>query len=271
MAFKVLSPEESMQFFDKMRLYHEGKLEKPAYIDAWQAKVDDALMRIAYAVDQNMIVQGDETFRRWMDACLQMRFKQDRLIGYWMNETSYRTWNELATGNMPTADELFFLTVIETEDYFTDPCGVATFVHYLDQTHVPGVMKDFVQACLRDCDALLAEEVQLTPEIMRAFAHPEQVFSTTQKEVLESRLYEWCRNTIPHQASSYVQRLFIANVMAAQGNFLGACTEMEFARAEAAEPRFAEYMTTGSKASGVYLEAAQHWMIGILFSVWHRE
>jgi hypothetical protein len=270
MALRVLSNDEMMQFLDRAKAFHEGNVAKPAYIDAWQAKIDEATMRIAAGLEQKLFTEGDDTFKQFVRAHVEMRHKKDRLYGYWMENKPYRSWDELATGTMPTADELFFLAVIETEDYFTVPHGIATFVHHLDQVHVPGVMKDFVQACLRDCDALLAEEVALTPEIMRTFMHPEQAFGTSVKEVLEERLYNWCRNTIPHRASSHVQRLFIANVMVAQGNFLSACMQMEYARAEAAEPRFAEYMTTGNKASGTYIEAAQRWMIDMLFSVWHR-
>ncbi len=270
MGHRVLSAEETMRYLAKAKEHHEGKVAKPAYIDAWQAKIDDATNRIAYGLDQKLFVRGDDTFKRFMSAHIEMRHKKERLYGYWVEERPYRTWDELATGAMPTADELFFLAVTETEDYFTDPPGVATFVQHLDRVHVPGVMKDFVQACLRDCDALLAEEVALTPEIMRTFAHPEQVFGTSTREVLEERLNNWCRNTIPHKASSHVQRLFIANIIAALGNFLGACQQMEFARAEAAEPRFAEYMTTRNPAGDVYIIAAQRWMIEMLFSVWHR-
>jgi len=270
MAFRVLSPEEAMRFFDKTAAYHRGEIEKPAYIDAWQAKINESLQRIAAGLAQELFAEGDDTFKQFMSALVQMREKKDRLYGYWVEAKPYRTWDELATGAMPTADELFFLAVIETEDYFIVPRGIATFVHYLDQVHVPGVMKEFVQACLRDCDALLADGFALTPEVMRTFVQPEQVFGTSVKEVLEERLYNWCRNTIPDKAPSHVLRLFIANVMAAQGNFLGACMQMEYARAEAAEPRFAEYMTTGNQASGVYIEAAQRWMIDMLFSVWHR-
>ncbi len=270
MAFRVLSSEEALRYLDKAKAFHEGKITKPTYIEAWRAKIDAALQRVSHGLEQKLFREGDDTFKQLMNVLLQMRLKEERLYSYWMEDKPYRTWEDLATGAMPTADELFFLTVVETEDYFAYPPGVAIFVHHLDQTHVPGVMKDFVQACLRDCDILLTKEVPLSPEIMRTFTQPELVFGTSVKEVLEARLYNWCRNTIPHKASTHVQRLFIANVMAAQGNFLGACLEMEYARAEAAEQRFAEYMTTRNKASAIYLEAGQHWMISMLFSVWHR-
>ncbi len=115
---------------------------------------------------------------------------------------------------------------------------------------------------------MLEEVVDLNPDVRRVLSYPNQAFGTDNREVLESKLTKWCHKTIPKEAPQYVHRLYIANIMSAQGNDMGACRQTEFARAEAAEPTFGKLLAASDPKATEILFNAQRWQIDVLLSIW---
>lgn len=265
MKMRALSPEELAASLEHARRYHAGEIEKPAYIDEWQAEIDKATMMVAQAQHAPDI---EPTFNeRLKDAVVKMMLKKDRLYDYWVEGRPYRTWHDIATTGKYTDDELYFQAVVETEDCLNGP-GVQWFVLYLDLKHFPGVLNDFAHACLRDCDALLEEVIELTPADRYVLAYPQLAFGTENREVIETKVVRRFSAQLSKEMPAHVQRLLLANIMVALGNTCGACTQMEFARCEAAADNFPELMRSRSPEANVYLEQAQRWLITMLRSVW---
>jgi len=249
---------------ERIKAYHRGDIQKPQWLVDWEQKLEDARMTLALAAHQKLLTSDQKN--RYMHAVVQMMHRKDRLYNIWLDKLPFKTWDELAAECPPSADDLFRYTVEDTEDHLNGP-GVSAFVLFLEQKWT-GFLKDFVHQCLRDCDPLIEESVEMTEEVRRTVSYPEQTFSTVNKEVLEVRLLAWTRKTIPDGSPIYVQRLLVANVMVALGNEMGALSEMEFARAETAAPNLAKLMSTKSPDADIYLAQAQRWQIDVLLNMW---
>lgn len=252
---------------DKITAYHRGDIQKPQWLVDWEKKLENARRALAAAVHQQSLDPHQQD--QYMQAIVKMMHRRDRLYNIWMDELPFKTWEELAAERPPSADDLFRYTVKDTEDYLNGP-AVSAFVFFLGQKW-NGFLKDYTHQCLRDCDPLIEEGVEMTSEVRRTVSYPEQAFNTNNREELGTRLLEWARKTIPPGSPIYVQRLLIANVMVALGNEMDALTEMEFARAEAVAPNFAKLMSTNSPEVDIYLTQAQRWQIDVLLSMWPSE
>lgn len=249
---------------DRIAAFHRGEIEMPKWIIDWGKKLDAARNSLAAAVSQETLTPEQQ--ERYIQAIVQMMRRKDRLYSIWMDELPFKSWEDLAAERPPSADDLFQFTVNDTEDYLNGP-GVPAFAFFLNERW-PGFFKDFAHQCLRDCDPLLEEALELTPHVRHLLSYPERAFETTNKEIIEEKLTEWTRENVPKGAPNYTQRLLIANVMVALGHEMGACTQMEFARCEAAAPNFEELMRRNDPQADVYLLQAQHWQIDVLLSMW---
>lgn len=249
---------------DRIEAYHRGEIQKPQWLVDWERKLADTRMSLAVADHQGLLTSDQKD--RYMDAVVRMMRRRDRLYDIWLDELPFKTWGELAAECPPSADDLFRYTIEDTEDHLNGP-GVSAFVLFLEQKWT-GFFKDFVYQCLQECDPLIEESVLMTKEIRRTVSYPQQTFNTSNSEVLEDRLLAWARKIIPASSPLYVQRLLVAYVMAALGNEMGALSEMEYARAEAAAPNFTKLMMTKSPDADIYLEQAQRWQIEVLLRIW---
>ncbi|HEV7448916.1 MAG TPA: hypothetical protein VGP13_00040 [Candidatus Paceibacterota bacterium] len=249
---------------DKIQALHRGDIKLPKYISDWEAKIAENQHLLAAALAQEALTP--EQRGRYTQGVVKMMFRKDRLCDKWLQDIPHKTWDDLANERPPSLEDLFQYTVVDTEDCLNPP-GVSTFVLFLNE-HWKGFLKDFAHACLRECDPLLEEVVKLTPDVRRILSYPEQAFGTTHHDVMETRLTEWTREVMPHDAPEYVQRLLAANVMVATGNEMGALWQMEFARCEAAEPEFAQLMNNKDSRADKYLLQTQHWQIDVLLKLW---
>lgn len=249
---------------EKIQAFHRGEIKLPDWINDWNAKIDENRQLLAAAISQEALTPEQQ--RRYTQGIVQMMFRKDRLYDIWMQGLPFKTWNDLAKERPPSREDLFQYTVVDTEDCLNPP-GVSTFVLFLNERW-KGFLKDFTHACLRECDPLLEEAVKLTPEVRHILSNPEEAFGTSNRDVMESRLTEWTRNIMPHDAPEYVQRLLIANVLVALGSELEALAQMDFARCEAAEPRFAQLMETKDTRADTFLLQTQYWQIDVLLKLW---
>lgn len=262
MALQIRSFTE--KDLDRIAAFHRGEIEKPKWIGEWQDKLDAARNSLEAAVSQETLTLEQQ--ERYVRAIVEMMHRKDRLYSIWMDELPFKTWNDLAAERPPSADDLFRFTVNDTEDYLNGP-GVPTFVLFLNERW-PGFFKDFAHQCLRECDPLLEEALELTPRIRHLLSYPERAFGTYNKEIIEERLMEWMHENVPRGAPSYTKRLVTANVMVALGSMMDACIQMEFARSEAAAPDFEELMQRSDPRADIYLLQAQRWQIDVLLSMW---
>jgi len=251
---------------ERIQAFHRGEITLPTWISDWNAKIEDCTKRLAGAVSQKTLTP--ELQHHYTQSIVRMMRRKDALYDKFMQDLPHKTWDELAQERPPSREDLFNYTVMDTEDFLNHP-GVSTFVLFLDEQW-DGFLKKFTQACLRECDPLLEEAVALTPEVRRILEYPQESFNTTttNKDVLETRMTEWIDKTIPKGAPGYVERLLIANLQAGIGNEQPALRNMEFARAEAAEPRFAQMIQNRDPAGDIHLTQSQYWQIDVLLKLW---
>ena len=250
---------------EKIQAFHRGELKLPKWISDWEDKIEEKTRLVAAAMSQELLTQEQKSL--YTMAIVQMKFRKDRLCDKWLQDIPHKTWEDLASEKPPSREDLFHYTAVDTED-FLNPPGVSSFVLFLNERR-KGFLKGFAHACLRECDPLLEEAIRLTPEVRRVLSHPQEAFGTSNHDMIETKLIEWTSALMPHEAPDYVQRLLIANVMAAIGNELGALVQMDFARCEAAEPRFAELMQKPKDPTvSALLEQTQHWQIDVLLKLW---
>jgi hypothetical protein len=250
--------------FEKIQAFHRGEIKPPKWITDWDAKIEESTRFVAAAISQKALTPEQQHY--YTHAVVKMKFRKDYLCNKWFQDLPHKSWDDLARERPPSREDLFEYTVKDSED-FLNPRSVSTFGLFLNERW-KGFLKDFAHACLRECDPLLEESIKLTPEVRRVLSYPKEAFGTNDHDVMETRLTEWTRNVMPHDAPEYVQRLLIANVMVAIGNELGALAQMDFARCEAAEPEFAQLMENKDPKADTYLIQTQYSQIDVLLKLW---
>ncbi len=248
----------------KIAQLHRGEIQLPQYIQEWNDSIADKREIVVAMMAQQ--VHPAELITRCRLGLTMMMQRKDMLYLRWLEGEEHKTWNDLRAERPPSAEDLFKYTVADTEDYLNGP-GAAAFALFLEEQW-PGFLKDLAHACLRDCDPLLNEGIEITAEVRSMFSYPETFFGTKNRELIEHRLAQWALAKGLEDKPSYVQRLIIANMNVARGNTFGAFEDMEFARCEAAEPDFHALMKAKDPKCDEYILASQRWVIEQMLAQW---